>query len=74
VLTLVSGAARWSLVLPNGGDSSPLAAYVLSAGHPASLTCLHLAEGTSETVDATAVALRMALERAPGPTLFITRA
>jgi hypothetical protein len=73
VLTLVSGASRWSLVLPDSEDNMPLVAHVLGAAHPASLMCLHLAEATSETVDATAVALRAALDRAPGPNMVIAR-
>ncbi|HET7770849.1 MAG TPA: hypothetical protein VFN74_18900 [Chloroflexota bacterium] len=77
VLTLTSGGARWSLVLPraeSGGDNRQLVARVLGGERASAVKCLHLAEGTSEVVEPSAGALREALGRAPGPVLFIASA
>jgi hypothetical protein len=77
VLALVSGGSRSSLVLPNAAAQSGhelLVSHLRAAKHTGSLTCLHLAEGTSEAVGANAAALTAALQRAPGPTLLIRHA
>jgi hypothetical protein len=83
VFALDGGRKRFWLVLPDNADASQFAALVL-AHQPAStpstahrdgqrMVCYHLAEATSELVEAGAAAIAAALERAPGPTVLVAQ-
>jgi hypothetical protein len=83
VLTLAAGSKRWWLVLPIGagddGDARRIASHVLaqrpteSASERPTIACYHLAEATSELVEANAPEIAAAALRAPGPTVLITQ-
>jgi hypothetical protein len=83
VLVLAAGEKHWWLVLPSGADEDTdaerIAAYVLtqrpaeSRSERPTIAGYHLAEATSEVVEANAPGIVAALERAPGPSVLITQ-